>query len=375
VISRTTAKYHPLRASFVRDQSNFAGNVLPFLSNLDEDEAGPDPFLEAMRLGIPPEDMLVLSRNENSYGPSPRVRKALQDVPLNRYPDSRVFLKAISKYTGYPEEWIVAGAGMDEIITTVCRIFLGPGDRALVPVPTYNFYAVAAELCGAGPQYRPRTQGYGVEATVPAGVKMAFLCSPNNPTGNSLSEENVRAVLEGTDSIVFLDEAYVEFAKKSLTRLVREYENLVVGRTLSKAFGLAGLRLGYAIAPPWIAEQYRRVAPLFSISSLSLAAGAAALQDTGWMKECVGRIVSERERMRERLPSALPSEANFLFLQTRQKSKGLAEWLLSRGIVVRDCSSFYGCGERGLRATVGRREENERFLEEFEKADVTLRYE
>jgi histidinol-phosphate aminotransferase len=234
---------------------------------------------------------------------------------------------------------------------------------------------VAAELCGARPQYRPRTEGFAVEATVPAGVKMAFLCSPNNPTGNALSEENVRAVVEGTDAIVFLDEAYIEFAKKSLSCLVREYENLVVGRTLSKAFGLAGLRLGYAIAPPWIAEQYRRVAPLFSISSLSLAAGAAALGDRGWMKECVGRIVSERERMRERLPSALPSEANFLFLQTRQKSKGLAEHLLSLGIVVRDCSSFYGCGEQGLRVTVGRREENERFLGEFEKADGTLRYE
>jgi len=350
----------------VRDNSKFARNVLSFLSHLDEDDAGPDPLEEARRLGIRPEDMIVLSRNENSYGPSPAVRAALQDAPLNRYPDSRPFLLALSKYTGYPEDWIVAGAGMDEIITTVCRIFLGQGDRAYIPAPTYNFYAVAAQLCGAQPEYRPRTAGFAVEASVPAGVKMAFLCSPNNPTGDSLSEENVRAVVEGTDGIVFLDEAYVEFAKESLSRLVRDYGNLVVGRTLSKAFGLAGLRLGYAIAPPWIAEQYRRVAPLFSISSLSLAAGVAALQDPGWMRECVRKIVSERERMRARLPCAMPSDANFLFLQTRRRSKDLAERLLSRGIIVRDCSSFYGCGEHGLRVTVGRREENERFREEFE---------
>lgn len=357
----------------MRDENRFARNVLSFLSHLDEDDAGPDPLEEARRLGIRPEDMIVLSRNENAYGPSPAVRAALQDVPLNRYPDSLPFLQALSKYTGYPEDWIVAGAGMDEIITTVCRIFLGPGDRALIPFPTYNFYAVAAELCGARPEYRPRTAGFAVEAEVPPGMKMAFICSPNNPTGNALAEENARAIVEGTDGIVFLDEAYAEFTKESLSSLVKEYDNLIVGRTLSKAFGLAGLRLGYAIAPPWITEQYRRVAPLFSISCLSIAAGAAALQNPDWMRKCVRKIVSERERMRERLPCAMPSEANFLFLQTRRRSKDLAKRLLSSGIVVRDCSSFYGCGEQGLRVSVGRREENERFLEEFKKIGEILR--
>jgi histidinol-phosphate aminotransferase len=193
------------------------------------------------------------------------------------------------------------GAGMDEIITTICRIFLGSGDKALIPVPTYNFYGLAVELCGAVPHYQPRLAGFSVDQKIPEGIKMTFLCSPNNPTGNALSEENVRAVVEGTESIVFLDEAYAEFAGKSLLKLVREYDNLVVGRTLSKAFGLAGLRLSYAVAPPWIARQYRRVAPLFGISSLSLAAGVAALQDLGWMRKYVGKIVAERERMHAHL--------------------------------------------------------------------------
>ena len=257
---------------------------------------------------------------------------------------------------------------MDEIISTICRIFLGPGDRALIPVPTYNFYALAAGLCGARPEYRTRIVGSAMDPRLP-GLKMVFLCSPNNPTGEALSEDSVRSVLEKTDAIVFLDEAYIEFAGKSLAGLVMEYPNLVVGRTLSKAFGLAGMRLGYAIAPPWIAEQYRRVAPMFSISSPSLAAGTAALDDLDWMKECVRRIVSERERMRAKLPCALPSQANFLFLQTSRRSKALAEQLLCRGIIIRDCSSFHGCGERCLRVTVGRREENDRFLEELEILD------
>ena len=349
----------------MKDLADFRKNMLPFLGYLEEDSAGPDPIQAAKRWGISPEDLVVLSRNENPYGPSPCAMQALQDMPLNRYPDSRPFLDALSGYIGFSQEWLVAGAGMDEIIGTICRIFLGPGDRALIPAPTYNFYGFAVGLCGASPEYRPSTAGFAVEADVPAGVKMLFLCSPNNPTGNALSEDNVRAVLENTDAIVFLDEAYAEFAGKSLAGLVKEHQNLVVGRTLSKAFGLAGLRLGYAIAPPWIAEQYRRVAPMFSISGPSLAAGTAALGDLGWMKECVRKIAAERERMRSVLSCALPSEANFLFLQTRHESRSIAERLLSRGIVVRDCSTFHGCGERGLRVTVGRREENDRFLQEL----------
>ncbi len=353
------------------DQADFTKNVLPFLSKLEEDEAGPEPAEISRRYGLPEERIVMLSRNENPYGPSPSLRAALTDVPLRRYPNSQPFLKALSGYTGYPEESLVAGAGMDEVITTVSRIFLGTGDKALIPVPTYNFYGLAVELCGARPIYQARLPGFVVDTQIPDGVKMVFLCSPNNPTGNALSEENVRAIVENTEAIVFLDEAYAEFAKKNHLALVREYDNLVVGRTLSKAFGLAGMRLGYAVAPLWIAQQYRRVAPLFSISSLSLAAGAAALQDLDWMRECVGKIVLERERMRQSLACAYPSEGNFLYVHTREKSKVVVERLLQRGVIVRDCSSFPGSGEHCLRVTVGRPEENERFLEEFEKADTT----
>jgi histidinol-phosphate aminotransferase len=363
-------KYHPGQGRTVRNLADFTKNVLPYLAQLEEDEAGPDPEEISQRYGISPERIVMLSRNENPYGTSPRVRAALIDVPLHRYPNSRPFLTALSGYTGYPEECLVAGAGMDEIIATICRIFLRQGDLALIPVPTYNFYGPAVELCGALPHYQPRLAGFSVDHKIPDGIKMTFLCSPNNPTGNALSEENVRSVVEGTESIVFLDEAYAEFAGKSLLKLVREYDNLVVGRTLSKAFGLAGLRLGYAVAPPWIARQYRRVAPLFGIGSLSLAAGVAALQNLDWMIMCVGKIVAERERMGRRLACARPSEGNFLYVQTREKSKVVAERLLQRGVIVRDCSSFQGCGEHFLRVTVGRPEENDRFLEEFEKADT-----
>lgn len=351
------------------DLADFKRNLLPQLSDLEEDEAGPDPLQIARQFGIPERRMLVLSRNENPYGPSPQVLEALRNVPLNRYPDTRPFLEALCRYTGCSKEWIVTGAGMDEIITTICRLFMMPGDRAFIPVPTYNVYGMATELCGAKPIYQPKTIGNAMDQEVPKGVKMVFLCSPNNPTGEVLPIENVRAVLEGTDAIVFLDEAYIEFAEKSLIGLVSRYDNLVVGRTLSKAFALAGMRLGYALAPPWIAEQYRRVAPLFSISSASLAAGVTALQDLAWMRECTGKIIAERERMKKRISSFRPSQGNFLYLETHDRSKDVTRCLLSRGIIVRDCSIFHGCGEHGLRVTVGLPEENERFMDEFEMAD------
>jgi len=229
---------------------------------------------------------------------------------------------------------------MDEIIITIARLFLGQGDHALISVPTYNVYGLAARFCGALPVQQPRLPGFKVNPNIPEGMKMIFLCSPNNPTGNLVSEETVRSIAESTDGIIFLDEAYAEFAEKSLLKLVKEYDNLVVGRTLSKAFGLAGLRLGYAVAPEWIAEQYRRIAPLFSISSLSLNAGIASLNDLEYMRQTVSKIILQRERLLDSLKDANPSQGNFLFIRTREKSNLVMDRLLSKGVVIRDWLSI-----------------------------------
>jgi histidinol-phosphate aminotransferase len=166
---------------------------------------------------------------------------------------------------------------------------------------------------------------------------------------------------------VFLDEAYVDFAKKSLIKLAGDYENLVVGRTMSKAFGLAGLRLGYALAPEWIASQYRRAAPpFFGVTSASLAAGEAALEDLEHMRRSVSKIKAERQRLEARIRSH-PSEANFLYIETSEPSGVVAERFLSSGIIVRDCQSFRGAGTSHIRVTVGTPEQNERFLEAYWK--------
>lgn len=343
---------------------DYQKKLKPQFSLLEPDEAGLSSAEVSLRYGLPPQKVVMLSRNENPYGPSPRAVAALREAALHlhRYPDARPFVEAVAEYTGSPEEMVVVGAGMDEIIITMARLFLGPGDRAIIPVPTYTYYSLAARLCGASPVHCRRLSGFEIDLPLPQG-EMIFLSSPNNPTGNAAAEETVRSVLESSDAIVFLDEAYVEFSKANQAHLLEEHQNLVVGRTLSKAFGLASLRLGYALAGVGLAEHYRRASPIFSISGISLAAGAAALQDRDYMRECVGKIKSERERMARRIAGASPSQANFLYVRTGDRSTRVAEQLLQRGVVVRDCASFPGAGDHHIRVTVGTPEENEILIE------------
>lgn len=323
-------------------------------------------FTEVSRkYGLKPEEIVKLGSNENPYGPSPRVAEALQNISPERYPEPELLMVGLAGYTGFPEEMIVIGAGMDGVMDTLTRLFLEKGDRTFIPTPTFSYYEILTILSGAEPVFSPRGKEFEVQTNIPAETKMAFLCSPNNPTGNVTDEEEVRALLESTNAIVFLDEAYVEFAEHSLAKLVKEYDNLVVGRTLSKAFGLAGMRLGYALAPQWIADQYKRAAPpFFGISCASTAAGVAALSDIPFMQNSVEKIRMERQRMQGPTNSH-PSQANFLYIETDLASNSFAEEFLRRGIIIRDCRSFRGAGEHHVRVTVGTPSENDRFLFAF----------
>ena len=319
------------------------------------------------KYGIAPERIVKLGSNENPYGPSPKVKEALTTISPERYPEPEKLMAGLAEYTGFPEDMIVIGAGMDGVMDTLTRLFLEKGDKTAIPTPTFSYYEILTIMAGAKPIFLPRGQNNEVPSDLPVDVKMAFICSPNNPTGNVISEEDVRSILESTDAIVFLDEAYVEFAEKSLVPLVKQYDNLIVGRTLSKAFGLAGMRLGYALAPSWIADQYRRAAPpFFGITCASAAAGSAALSDLQFMQESVKKIVAERERL-QKATNTFPSEANFLYLETKQASHDFAERFLERGIIIRDCRSFRGAGENHVRVTVGTPSENDLFLSAFKE--------
>jgi histidinol-phosphate aminotransferase len=251
---------------------------------------------------------------------------------------------------------------MDGVMDTLTRLFLEKGDRTLIYTPTFSYYEILTTLCDATPLFVPRGPRFEISTDIPKDVRMVFICSPNNPTGNLTSEEDVRNVLESTDAIVFLDEAYVEFADRSLLGLVKKYDNLVVGRTMSKAFGLAGLRLGYAIAPEWIADEYKRAAPpFFGVTCASVAAGVAALSDLDYMHSSVDKIRRERERLRKETGSH-HSQANFLYIETAEPSGVVTEKFQQRGIIIRDCRSFRGAGDHRIRVSIGTPAENDLFL-------------
>jgi histidinol-phosphate aminotransferase len=338
----------------------------PCLEQLKPYVAGKGYTEISRKYGLRPEEIVKLGSNENPYGPSPKVRRALMQISPERYPEPEELMEGLSGYTGYPENMIVIGAGMDGVMDTLTRMFLENGDKTLIHTPTFSYYEILTALCGATPLFSPRSPQFEISSEVPKEVKMIFLCSPNNPTGNLTSREDIKKILESIDAIVFLDEAYVEFADRSLLDLVSKYENLVVGRTMSKAFGLAGMRLGYAIAPEWIADQYRRAAPpFFGITCASVAAGVAALSDQDYMHSTVEKVRIERERLQKGIMSH-HSQANFLYIETAEPSNVVAEKFLQKGIIIRDCRSFRGAGDHHIRLTVGTPGQNDLFLKAYQ---------
>jgi histidinol-phosphate aminotransferase len=338
----------------------------PCLGQLKPYVAGKGYTEISRKYGLRPEEIIKLGSNENPYGPSPKVLQALLHIAPERYPEPEELMEGLAGYAGYPENMIIIGAGMDGVMDTLTRLFLENGDKTLIHTPTFSYYEILTTLCGATSLFVPRSQQFELSSDVPEEVKMVFICSPNNPTGNLTSREKVRRILESTEAIVFLDEAYVEFADYSMLDLVRNYDNLVVGRTMSKAFGLAGLRLGYAVVPEWIADQYRRAAPpFFGITCASVAAGVAALSDQDYMQSSVEKVRTERERVQKGIRSH-HSQANFLYIETAEPSNVVAEKFLQNGIIIRDCRSFRGTGDHHIRLTVGTPGQNDLFLKAYQ---------
>ncbi len=312
-----------------------------------------------------------LASNQCPYPPSPRVRAALRHVlkDLNFYPDpwAEELRKKISAYTGIPVDQIQLGNGSDELLDLVCRLLLNPKDKVLIPVPTFSIYELRSRLVGAKPVFfsLPGFRWSEKILRQTKRVKLVFICRPNNPTGNSLPKDLLTSLLE-TRKWVVVDEAYVEFSGDSVQDLVRKWENLIVLRTFSKAFGLAGLRIGYALLPKEVSGWLREMRLPFSVNSLALVAASAALEDLPYMRRVVERIRKERERLRARLQEmgleVLPSEANFLMVRTPVDADRLVSTLERKGILIRSLSRFRGAGKEWVRITVGRREENNKLI-------------
>lgn len=316
-----------------------------------------------------------LASNENPDPPSDVVLKLGYEAlsHANRYPDElQVSLHdALTVAHGnYP---FVTGVGMDGVIETTIRTLVEPGDLVAISTPTFSFYRLSAIAQGAGVVEVPRGPGFEVEP-VPfieacEEAKLAFLCTPNNPTGNGTSVEMIRKILEHIECVLFLDNAYVEFSDLDYLPLLRDYDNLVIGRTFSKAYSLAGLRVGYAFVPGWFRPYYLRAATPHTLNAVSAAAAVAALSDIQHVETARARVIRWRKELSGRLNyPALPSDANFIMVDVAPlKSDEAVDRLARMGVLVRSCRSFRGLEDHYVRVSIGADWENEMCIDAFSR--------
>jgi histidinol-phosphate aminotransferase len=258
---------------------------------------------------------------------------------------------------------------MDGVIETVIRTLVDPGEKVAISTPTFSFYALAAMGQGAEIVTVPREADFSVNPKTmiraASDAKITILCSPNNPTGNATGPDNVREILEGIEGVLFLDNAYVEFSKFNYLPLMKKHENLIIGRTFSKVYSLAGLRIGYAFTPRWLPPWYTRAGTPFAVNSVSAAAAAASLLDISHAERYIAQVKLWRNKfMNEVRYPVLPSDANFVMVDIAPlKSDEMVEALARKGVIVRSCRSFAGLPDHFIRVSIGEDWENEMFIE------------
>jgi histidinol-phosphate aminotransferase len=335
---------------------------------------GVDPTEELARsAGIDAEDVIRLNANENPYGAPQQVVDALGDLKIHLYPDpeQRKLRAKLAEYTGQPVERVMAGAGGDEIIDLLLRLFTEPGQKLIDCEPTFGMYAFCARIADAPVVMVPRKPDWsidldGVLAAIDDQTRLIFLASPNNPTGNLLTETEARALLD-TGLILAVDETYYEFCGKTLCGLLDEYENVVILRSFSKWAGIAGLRVGYCIGSETMISHLMDIKQPYNINVAAEAAAIAALDNRDAVLERVRTLIVQRKRLEETLDaldgvSYWPSEGNFLLCRFEGRSaENVYKGLGKRGIFVR---LFNKDGlEDALRISAGTPEQTDKLID------------
>jgi histidinol-phosphate aminotransferase len=323
------------------------------------------------------ENVIKLNTNENPYPPSPRVLAALRKATsrsLRLYPEPLAdSLRAVAATVyGVKPENILAGNGSDEILSIIMRSFVGPQDRVAFPVPTYSLYNTLIAI----QQGERITVDYPPDFSVPEALAsqnaaLTFLCNPNSPSGTLVSLQDIERLAHAVSGILVIDEAYVDFAESegaSTLPLIRQFPNLVVLRTFSKSFSLAGMRIGLAFASEEIISGMMKVKDSYNLNRLSLVAAAAALRDMPWMTRNIRRIQQSRRQLSAGLTKmgfyVYPSHANFLMARKKEQNlKDVYEKLKSKKILVRyfDIPGL----QDSLRITVGTPQEIRALLKEM----------
>ncbi|MCX5686243.1 MAG: histidinol-phosphate transaminase [Candidatus Omnitrophica bacterium] len=341
------------------------------------------PIEEVQReLGL--KDIIKLASNENCLGPSPKAIAAIKRVlkNVNRYPDSSSYYlrKKVAKLLGVDGNNLIFGNGSDEIIGLAVRTFVKDGDEIVIAKPTFLIYEIVSQIQNAKIKFVPLTKDFrhdlkAMKKAVTENTRMVFIANPDNPTGSYVTKSELNEFFKGLpeDLIVFLDEAYFEFAKSGC----RDYPDglgylekrpgLIVARSLSKAYGLAGLRIGYGISNPEVISYMEKTREPFNVNLLAQAAALAAVDDRAFLKKTLSHVELEKKficgELRKLKLDYVESATNFIMVDVRKDCKEVYSKLLKKGVIVRDMKAWGF--DTFIRVTIGTREENRKFMKEL----------
>jgi histidinol-phosphate aminotransferase len=318
------------------------------------------------------ERIIKLNTNENPFPPSPKVMLAIQQIEpemLRRYPDphARAFTAAAAKVLKVPAETIIAGNGSDDILAVAVQTFLGSGDLLAFPDPTYSLYPVLAEIADVKTVSVPWEKDWAlpIDALLETEARAIFLANPNAPSGTFVPRAKISELAGRFKGLVLVDEAYVDFADTNCLPLVREHDNVLITRTLSKAYSLAGLRFGFGIAQEHVIREMNKAKDSYPCDAISIIAAAAAMEDQDYARQTWEHVRGERQRLTGELEqlgwSVLPSQANFLLATAPDgRAKEAYLGLKEQGILVRYFDKP-GLSDK-IRITVGTSQENNAVL-------------
>jgi histidinol-phosphate aminotransferase len=336
------------------------------------------PHLAVKVSGVPRgERSIRLDKGEFPYPPSPRVVAAIQGaaVGVNRYPEvlTPTLRQVLADYCGLAVDRVAIGNGSDDLIELVLKICLDPGDEVIVPVPSFFVYGAATEMLGGKTVQVPRQEDFDLDipailAAVTDRTKLIFIANPNNPTANGTARENLMSILEQVSCFVVVDECYFEIYGQTVADLVDLYPHLIVLRSLSKSFGLAGIRIGYSLANPLVTDYLYRVAQIFPVDCLAVAAGIAAIQDVAYARQKLQEVVFDRDKLAVAMTGlglrVYRSDTNFLFVSTALLgifATDLVQKLAAKEIYVADFSHKPGLDGHHFRVATGTFAENQEF--------------
>lgn len=342
---------------------------MQYIRPVIEQAAGHQPS----RYLSPETPIIKLNSNENPYPPSPKALHVLRNLNgewLRRYPDpyAQEFCAAAADVLGLSQDWIIVGNGCDELLNILSRACVDADRPVVYPTPTYSLYQTLGQLCGAQTIEVAYEADYRlpIDELVRARGALTLVASPNSPSGHQISLDELQRLAAAVKGVLVIDEAYVDFAEESALSLVRRYEHVMILRTLSKGYGLAGLRFGFGIAQPALLSGLFKVKDSYGVDAIAIRIAAAAMTDQTYKNHCVAQIKADRQQLSTNLQTlgfqVQPSQGNFV-LVTHRDAKKLHDALRVSGIWVRH---FAQPGlDKTLRITVGTPQQNEQLLQKL----------